>query len=398
MKLLQLNVTANWGSTGRIAEGIGNAAIKRGWESYIAYGRYSNPSQSRLIKAGTKKDVYSHYFKSRFFNKEGLGSKRATKRLIGRIREINPDIIHLHNIHDHWLNYPVLFQYLQTISCPVVWTFHDCWAFTGGCMHFIDKDCRRWQSGCHDCPLGKGKYRNHHGNLKFKSEYIKSLGDRMNIISVSQWLDSQVGQSILGELSHSYIYNGIDIEKFQPSDYEEIDRKLEIKDKKIILGVSNVWPESKGLKDYIQLRSLLDEKYVIILVGLPNSHIQGLPKGIIGLSRTNNIEELRMLYSRADIVMSLSKAETFGLTLVEGMACGTPSVGYATTAINEIITPDTGIKVAAGDFRALAEAVRTIGEDSPFAESACRNSATDRFNQDIQFNKYVDLYEGLIHK
>ena len=140
-KLLQLNVTANWGSTGKIAEGIGLAAMARGWESTIAYGRYMNPSQSKLIKVGTQADVYAHYAKARFLDGEGLGSKRATKKLIGQIKQITPDIIHLHNIHDHWLNYSILFEFLATIDTPIVWTFHDCWAFTGGCPHFENVNC-----------------------------------------------------------------------------------------------------------------------------------------------------------------------------------------------------------------------------------------------------------------
>ena len=144
-KLLQLNVTANWGSTGKIAEGIGLAAMARGWESVIAYGRYMNPSQSQLIKVGNKLDVYSHYAKAKLFDGEGLGSRRATKALIRKIEILAPDVIHLHNIHDHWLNYPLLFEYLAKIDTPIVWTFHDCWAFTGGCTYSDIQACDKWK-------------------------------------------------------------------------------------------------------------------------------------------------------------------------------------------------------------------------------------------------------------
>ena len=147
-RLLQLNATANWGSTGKIAEGIGLAAIETGWESYIAYNRYMNPSKSRLIKVGNFKDVLIHYGRSKVLGQEGMGSKEATRQLIEKIRSIQPDIIQLHNIHDHWLNYPVLFEYLAKVDTPVVWTMHDCWAFTGGCCHFVASGCDRWKFDC----------------------------------------------------------------------------------------------------------------------------------------------------------------------------------------------------------------------------------------------------------
>ena len=99
--LLQINVTANWGSTGKIAEQIGLCAQTHGWESYIAYGRMMNPSKNELVKIGNAFDVYEHYVEGRFLDNEGLASRRATKRLLRGIDEIKPDIVHLHNIHDH---------------------------------------------------------------------------------------------------------------------------------------------------------------------------------------------------------------------------------------------------------------------------------------------------------
>ena len=151
--LLQINVTANWGSTGKIAESIGLAAKRQGWESYIAYGRYSNPSQSKLLKIGNKLDVYAHYAEQRIFDNEGLASRGASQNLIRQIQEIQPDVVQLHNIHDHYLNYKILFEYLNTTDIQVVWTFHDCWAFTGHCFHFVTKGCERWKTQCYDLSL-----------------------------------------------------------------------------------------------------------------------------------------------------------------------------------------------------------------------------------------------------
>ena len=151
-KLLQINVTANWGSTGKIAEQIGLCAQKHGWKSYFAYGRMKNPSKNELVKIGNAFDVYEHYAESRLLDNEGVASRRATRRLLQRMDEIQPDIVHLHNIHDHYLNYPMLFRYLAEKKIPVVWTQHDQWATTGHCCYNL-VGCERWKDECHDCPM-----------------------------------------------------------------------------------------------------------------------------------------------------------------------------------------------------------------------------------------------------
>lgn len=399
-KLLQLNVTANWGSTGKIAEGIGLAAMARGWESVIAYGRYMNPSQSQLIKVGNKLDVYSHYAKAKLFDGEGLGSRLATKALIRKIEILAPDVIHLHNIHDHWLNYPLLFEYLAKIDTPIVWTFHDCWPFTGGCTHFVHSACNAWKTECVTCKAKRTFNEHTKRNFNQKLRHISDISTNITIVSVSNWLDSLVTVSKLGDLSHTVIYNGIDTKKFAPTDTNRVDSKYSLYDKKVFLAVSSVWPESKGLKDYIELSSLLPNDYVIVLVGLSPNKIREMPHGILGIPRTNSVEELAALYTRADAVLSLSQAETFGLTLVEGLACGTPSVGYSATAIKEIILPNTGILVAPGNILQVADAVKSIAtKQKIFDASECRNTAISQFESRTQFNKYIDLYDKLLgHK
>ena len=396
MKLLQLNATANWGSTGKIAEGISEAAINRGWEAYIAFGRYCNKSKSDLIKVGSQLDVYKHYAKHILFDNEGFGSHNSTKRLIKRIEEIKPDIIQIHNIHDHWINFRVLFDYLNSSNIQVVWTFHDCWPFTGGCYHFVENNCYQWQSDCKDCDFRHGLRIKSEKNLEFKTKLIKSLRDKLNIVSVSRWLDSMVTDSHLTEINHTYIYNGVDTEIYNIVNPKDIYQKYNLKDEFIILGVSSVWPASKGLGDFIKLRGLLDESFKIILVGLTKSQIRSLPNGIIGIERTSDVNELVALYNLADVVGSFSKGETFGLTLVEGQACGTPSLAYSNTALNEIVTDQTGFKIETGDIRKAAEKIRYLRDHNPFSPDECRSRVIREFNKENQFNKYINLYESLI--
>lgn len=390
MKLLQLNVTANWGSTGKIVEGIGQAAIQRGWESVIAYGRYMNPSQSQLVKVGNQLDVYAHYAKNRLIDGEGLGSRRATKELTARIKKLEPDIIHLHNIHDHWLNYPLLFEYFATIDTPIVWTFHDCWAFTGGCAHFENINCYKWKDkACNTCPL---KHKSAQKNIAKRFDSFSKIGKRLHIVTVSDWLAKYISESMFAEIgaSISVINNGIDVNNvFQPGGIKE----------KMILGVSNVWPEYKGLGDFIKLREILPVDINIVVVGLSQKQVNSLPQGIRGITRTSNAEELADLYRRASVFVNPTYNDSFPTVNLEALACGTPVITYRTGGSPEAVDANTGIVIEKGNIQSLADGImELLQHPERFRRENCRNRAVNHFNKDIQFTKYIDLYEEILNQ
>lgn len=389
MKLLQLNVTANWGSTGKIAEGIGLSAIERGWESAIAYGRYMNPSKSQLIKVGSQKDVYFHYAQNRLFDKEGLGSHRPTKRLIEWIKDYNPDIVHLHNIHDHWINYPILFEYLAKVDIPVVWTFHDCWAFTGGCTHFENSECYSWRDNkCMDnCPQQHSKAV---VQYTIRRKCLGAVGDRLTVVCASKWLENYVRQSFLKDIGANVttIHNGIDMNSAF---------RISSKKKRLILGVSNVWTKYKGLCDFIELRRILPSDVEIQLVGLTQKQIESLPNGISAIKRTDNIEQLASLYNNAAVFVNPTYNDTFPTVNLEALACGTPVVTYRTGGCPETINEKTGIVVEKGNKEALYESIMTvINNPEKFSSDDCRAYAEANFNRDIQFGKYIKLYNSLL--
>lgn len=390
MKVLQLNVTANWGSTGKIAEGIGRVAMERGWDSAIAYGRMMNPSGSRLIKVGDKRDVYLHYAKNRFLDGEGLGSRKATGRLVEKIKQFKPDIIHLHNIHDHWLNYPELFEYLHSVDIPVVWTFHDCWAFTGHCAHFEQAGCMKWQSGCGDCPLrfrpGLDKSRR---NFELKKEWFATLGKRLTVVGASDWVSRYAAQSFLKDCNITTLHNGVNLKIFTPGGEK----------KRMILGVSNVWPPYKGLADFIALRELLPPDVEIHLVGLTPEQIKSLPAGITAQGRTAGVNELVDLYRKAAVFVNPTHNDTFPTVNLEALACGTPVVTYDTGGSPEAVDDKTGLVVPKGDVKALADGImRVLDHPRQFSPGECRRRAETEFEMNRQFGRYIDLYESLLKK
>lgn len=392
-KLLQINSTANWGSTGKIAEQIGELAMQHGWQSYIAYGRSCNASKSQLIKIGTKLSQAWHLIISRLFDKHGLGSRYATKQLIKRIKQIDPDIIHLHNIHGYYINYKILFDYLNSVTTPVVWTLHDCWSFTGHCAHFVEANCNKWISGCNRCPLLK-TYPKSLCDSTIKNYNLKltlfSANKQIKIVAASNWLADLAKQSFLRNKSLEVIHNGVNINIFAPC-IEHTDSYH------TILGVSSVWNRSKGLYDFYELRKRLDkERYKIIVVGLTKQQIDELPSDITGIERTNSIEELIRLYSSASVFINPTYADTFPTTNLEAIACGTPVVTYRTGGSPEAVTPTTGVVVEQGDIEALANAVKKICSQGKehFSEN-CRKHAVDNFDKNRCFDRYLQLYSEL---
>ena len=393
--LLQINSCANWGSTGKIAEQINQTAAVQGWKTYIAYGREVNSSLSELIHIGNKLSQAIALVEARLFDNEGLANRCATRKLIKRIKNINPDIIHLHNLHGYYINYKLLFEYLNATNIPVVWTLHDCWSFTGHCGHFIGVKCEEWKTTCRNCPLKK-EYPASLGldcskrNFDLKKQLFTS-NCNLHIVAVSEWLAGLVRQSYLKEVDIRVINNGIDFNVFQP-------QKRENKTRFRILGLSSVWTQTKGLYDFYRLRKLLDEnEYEIIIVGLSDEQIKTLPNGITGITRTNSVQELVGYYSSADVFVNPTYGDTFPTTNLEALACGTPVVTYCTGGSPESVTLETGIVVEQGNVLALKTAVETIKSNSKaYYTTACRARAKMCYDKNKLYCQYVDLYNKLV--
>jgi putative colanic acid biosynthesis glycosyltransferase len=404
MKLLQVSIEVNSGSVGRIAEQIGQTVLEKGWESYITYARNNNPSESQVIKIGDKFDIYRHAIETRIFDNHCLSSTSATKDLVKRIKEINPDIIHLHHLHGYFINMEVLFDYLKESEIPVVWTFHDCWSFTGHCAYFDFVGCDKWKTQCYDCEQKKEYptsllFDRSRQNYIDKERIFNSVKN-MTIVSVSKWLSEKVSESFLKNHDSRIIYNGVDLERFYPKDSrDKIDALYGTKDKFLLLGVATTWDGRKRLEDFIELSSLLDEKFAIILIGLSKEQLKKLPKNIIGVERTESQDELCEFYAASDLFLNLSVEETFGLTTAEALASGVPCVVYNATACPELVSEDTGFIVEKQDIKGLVQVInkaRNLGKK--YYTDACRNRAISLFDKKERFLQYFDLYNEILNK
>ena len=396
LKILQINSVCGFGSTGRIVTDLYKAIEEQGHECVIAYGRGIAPKGYKTIKIGNDFDNYMHVAKTRILDKHGFGSKKATIKFIEEVKKYDPDIIHLHNIHWYYINIEILFNYLKESGKKIVWTLHDCWAFTGHCAYFDYIECSKWKDGCYECPQKKEYPQSSlkdNSNFNYrKKKKLFNLVENMTIVSVSEWLNNKVNESFLGKLNNEVILNGIDINLLS---YKESDllKELNLDKYKIILGVSNIWDKRKGLNDFIKLSKILDDEYRIVLVGLNDEQLKSLPKNIKGIKRVGNINKLIELYSSAYIFFNASVEETFGLVMIEAMACGVPIIGYNRTAIPEIIKKDVGYIVGVGELDNVKKIINSMSDKQRLEyKNNCIKLVHEEYNKKIMLERYINLY------
>ena len=405
-KLLQINPVIRINtSTGRIMQEIGELARANGWETYIAYSQGRDgvsPNAAHLIPVGNRWSVAWHGIMTRLFDRHGLASERATRQLIAEIQRIQPEIIHIHNIHGYFLNYRILFEYLSNANIPVIWTVHDCWLYTGHCYYYSYVGCDKWKSQCEQCPQRRDfptswwvdRSQQNFGDKK--KAFTSISKELLTIVPVSEWIHGEMKQSFLKDYPYQVIHNGINLENFQVYPADEVKKRYGLEGKRILLGVASIWMEEKGWNDFMQLAGMLNPDEVIVLVGVKEEQKKGLPATIVPISRTDNLKQLAELYAAAEALVNPTWQDNYPTVNLEAIACGTPVVTYRTGGSIEVITPDTGFIVEQGDISGLMEAVRTIEErGKDYYQTKCRAYAEAHFRKEDRYVDYLKLYENL---
>lgn len=398
-KLLQINpVIKENTSTGKIMRTLGELAQAAGWESYVAYSRARDgvpPHSSRLVPVGNKADLLLHWVATRLFDAHGLASRLATRRFVARLREMNPDVIHIHNIHGYFLNYKILSRALAQMGKPVVWTVHDCWLYTGHCYHYASAGCERWKTGCHHCPQKKAfpaswLLDRSRRNWEDKKKAFCSIPG-LTLVTVSRWMKGEIARSFLGGVRCEVIHNGINLDTFRPSPSAETALAYGT----YYLAVASIWLPEKGLQDLEKLSSVLDADERLVVVGKrPSGH--RFPRNVVCLERTADAAALAALYTEAVALVNPTWQDNYPTVNMEAIACGTPVVSYRTGGSPESITPQTGRVVEQGDVEGLAEALHAIRKQGKtHYTEACRSYALAHFRAQDRFNDYIQLYESL---
>lgn len=400
MRVVQLNSVCGVGSTGRIVLDIQRGLENEGHEGYVFYGRGQKSADDRHVYTGSRFSTYAHVALTRLLDRHGLGSRLATVHLVTQIESLDANIIHLHNIHGYYVNIDVLFGYLRAAGKPLIWTLHDCWAFTGHCSYFDYVGCEKWRTGCFGCPQKKGYpasflLDNSRDNYRLKKRLFAGL-DRTTIVTPSKWLRDLVAESFLGQYPVEVINNGIDTERFRPV-RGSFRSKYGIEDRFVILGVASVWDRRKGLQYLIELSGMLGDAATIVIVGLTERQKRQLPRRMIGVTRTHSVDELVEIYSCADVFVNPTLEDNFPTTNLEAMACGTPVVTFDTGGSAESLGTDCGVVVAQKESSALMSAIQTIKTNGKGTYLAhCLKRVRDRFNRGSMTTRYLDLYHRVV--
>lgn len=399
MKVLQINSFFSVGGPPRIMNGIYDTLKENGIECKIAAAREKMYVPEDSYQVGTNASVYMNALIARIFDNEGMLAKRATRKLVKFIKDYNPDIIHLHNLHGYCFNVQMLFQCLKEINKPVIWTLHDCWTMTGHCAHFALIGCNKWKTGCHSCPQKK----EYPSSLLFdrsKKNYADKLKafsgvNNLTIVTPANWLASFISESILKEYPVKVIHNGIDLEAFSPIKTNILEQYRLI-GKKIILGVAQNWAEKKGLEDFIELSKLLSSEYQVVLIGLTEEQKYSLPKTVLGLTKTRNVQELVEWYSVAQVFVNFTYQDTFPTVNIEALACGTPILTYKTGGSPEALDSSCGWVVEQGDIEGALKIIYGMKERKLYTELAIARALN--FSRRQKYVEYVDLYNKVLNK
>lgn len=393
MRILEINEVP-YGSTGGIAYGIANAAMEHDITVDVAVGYSRHPIKEKrinTIRVGGLVNKSFHMLVNILLGIQGVCSFFPTIELIKKCKKNRYDIIHLHNIHGCFINVPILMRYIKKSNIPVVWTLHDCWAFTGGCSHFIREKCENWKTGCNKCHRNKSRFdnvlRTENINYALKENWFSEINNLV-IVTPSQWLKDLLPDSFLSNYESVVINNGINLEEFNKVE-SDFRKKKGLEDKYVILGVAMGWTESKGIETFIKLAEDLGDKYRIVLVG--ELYNRKVPENIINIGRTEDQSEIAKIYSAADLFVNSSYEESFGLVNIESLACGTPVVTYEAGGAGESIDESVGCIIETNDYHKLLNTIIHISQNMNFSEDDCIERAK-KYSKDIMQKNYIDLY------
>lgn len=394
MKIVQINATCGSGSTGKICLAISKLLQREKIENYILYTQ-GKSDWPLAIRYGGKCYTKLQALKAKAFGNYGFNSHFATWRLLRQLRRIGPDIVHIHNIHSHDCHLGILLRWLKRRQVRVVWTFHDCWAFTGLCTQFDFVGCDRWKTGCGSCSQRRQRsWLMDTSSMLWRRKKALLTGLDLTVVTPSRWLADVVKQSFLGERPIQVIGHGIDLTVFRPA-ASDFAARWGCAEKHIVLGVAFHWDERKGLDVFVELARRLGPKYQIVLVGTDDAVDGLLPENILSIHRTQNQAELARIYSAAAVLVNPTREDTYPTVNMEALACGTPVITFATGGSPEIPDATCACVVARDDLDELTRQVRRVCQTRPFDRVACLRRAGD-FDENVRLGRYLELYRGLL--
>lgn len=400
MKILQINAVYGYGSTGTIMRDLHCIALKNGIDSYIAFPHGNGEPNERSIVIGNSFDRKIHAALSRISGKQAYFSKSTTMRFIKDVERLNPDIIHLHNLHNNYININILLKYIAAHNIATVITMHDCWYFTGGCFHYTDVGCLKWQQRCINCPkryLDTPAYLYDSSNKiqRDRDKYINAIPN-LTLVGCSEWIAKECRKSILGNKNVITIPNGFDLEVFKPTP-STLRRELKLEGKKILLAPVSKWAKDVNRSTLDYFVKNMDSNMVLLLFG-GKSHIETLSDQIRSIGYVSSQEEMAKIYSMADVLVNCSREDTLSSINIEAQACGTPVVTYQDTGNAETVDGLSGLSIESGNAMGLLNGVREIlNMDKEQLSMDCQSFVSSKFEKNTNFKRYIELYNKILN-
>lgn len=395
MRVVAINSVIN-GSTGNIMLNISRTIRNLGGEAYTFSEKHKGqtaPFGHSFFGSSVENLMHRIYSVSTGIS--GTGSKSGTKKLIQKIKAIDPDILFLNNLHGWYINIPMLFDFIRESKLQTFWTLHDCWGFTAQCSHFVLENCDKWKTGCYSCP----RYKLYPYTFVDKTDKMWSLKKKwltdipnLSIVVPAKWLANLAKLSFLGDYDIRVINNGINLDVFKPTE-SDFRKTYGLENKKIVLGVASGWTYRKGLDVFIELAKRVTIDYKIVLVGTDPNIDKLLPNSILSIHKTNNQQELAEIYTAADVFFNPTREDTFASVNIEALSCGTPVVVFRTGGCPEIITEQTGFVVGCNDVENSLHFIKEICENNVICSNNCIERAK-LFDMNMKFKEYYNLFKA----
>lgn len=394
LKVFQINAVDSTASTGTVMRDIQDVCIHSGIECHIAYCDTVRSRHDILngYHIGNWFDHKLHALLSRLSDRQAYWSTIPTLRLLHHIDAIEPDIVHLHNLHNNYINLNLLLHYLAKRDIATVITLHDNWFYTGGCCLYVDHECSNWQSGCHTC-----RYHRHAAKIfQDRKRYFLAI-PRLHLVGVSDWMTHEVSKSFLKEPPVTTVRNGVRTDIFVPLTPEgrrEVRHHFSISDDEfIILGPASKWLQPSNAHGLQTILDNLKPDERLFLYGCtPQQMTQPLDKRVTLIPFTPHKTLLSTYYSMADLFINCTRMDTCSFINIESQACGTPVITFNNTGAAETVDNHSSFSVPTDDFDAM---VRKIAEIRSNSISDCRKWVENNFDMTKNYKSYIDIYNSL---
>ncbi len=403
MRVLQINAVYGDGSTGKIVADMHELCMQSGIESHVAYSTTSMKKSDIVngYRIGGTFGKKLHAVLCRITGKQAYYSRHATRRLLRHIERLQPNIVHLHNLHSNFIHLNMLLKYLAKRDIATVLTLHDCWFFTGGCFHYTAQGSDGWLHGCVDCPVKEGQvpvpfFR---CSAKILNDRIKCFSaiPRLTVCGVSDWTANEARRSFLGDRSVCTIYNGVDFATFYP-EASSLRDQWGAEGKFVALGPASKWLDPINREALLRISEELGEDGLLVLIGYCGKD-GDLPPNVKTIGYVSNQEELRRVYSAADVFVNCTRQDTLSLINVEAQACGTPVITYRNTGAQETVDGICGFSVETGDADALLEMIQQVKAIGKAAlTEQCRAFVKEKFERETNYQQFIALYRKICNE